>query len=226
MISVIIPVYNQPKKLEQCLESLSKQTYKDLEVIIVDDGSKEKVTCRIPNAKCRIIHQENKGAPAARNRGFKESTGEYVLFCDADAILELMALEIMLNILVNHAQASYTYSNFFWGRKLFRLKQFSKEETQTQPCIHTTSLIRREHFPIHGWDESIKKLQDWDIWLTMLREGHTGIWIDKILFKIKPGGTMSSWLPKFFYKLFPFLPQVKTYKQAVKIIKQKHNILF
>jgi len=234
MISIIIPVYNQTKKLEQCLVSLSKQTYKNLEIIIVDDGSKEKVECRLPadagrgqempNAKCKIIRQENKGAPAARNRGYEESQGEYILFCDADVILEPTALEIMLDTLINNPEASYAYSNFLWGRKLFRLKQFSDKEMQSVPCINTMSLIRREHLSGQGWDESIRKLQDWDLWLTMLEQGHVGIWIDKILFRVQPGGTISSWLPKFAYKFFPFLPQVKKYKQAIKIIKKKHNL--
>ncbi len=224
MINIIIPVYNQNKKLEQCLSSLDKQTYKNLEIIIVDDGSKDDVKIQVKNIECKIIHQENKGAPAARNRGFEKSKGDYILFCDADSILEPMALEIMLNTLTNHKEASYAYSNFFWGKKLFPLKQFSKKDLEAGPCIHTMSLIRREHFPKQGWDESIKKLQDWDLWLTMLREGHTGIWINKILFKIQPGGTMSSWLPSFAYNFFPFLPQVKKYKKAVAIIKQKHNL--
>ncbi len=224
MISIIIPVYNQAKKLEQCLASLDKQTYKDLEIIIVDDGSKDSVESCIKNIECKIIRQENKGAPAARNRGYKEAQGDYILFCDADSILKPMALEIMLNVLVNHPEVSYTYSNFLWGKKLFRLKQFSKKEIEAGPCIHTMSLIRREHFPKQGWDESIKKLQDWDLWLSMLKEGHNGIWIDKILLKIQLGGTISSWLPKFAYKIFPFLPQVKKYRKAITILKKKHNL--
>ena len=59
----------------------------------------------------------------------------------------------------------------------------------------------------------------------MLEQKHTGIWIDKILFKVTTGGTMSSWLPSFSYKLFPFLPKVRKYKKAVNIIKKKHKIL-
>ena len=90
--------------------------------------------------------------------------------------------------------------------------------------MHSASFIRREHFSSVGWDESIKKLQDWDLWLTMLEQGHTGIWIGQILFKAQTGGTMSSWLPSFAYKLFPFLPSVKKYKKAVKIIKKKHGL--
>jgi hypothetical protein len=87
------------------------------------------------------------------------------------------------------------------------------------------SLIRRSDFPETGWDESIKKLQDWDLWLTMLEQGHVGLWINKILFRVTPGGTISSWLPAAAYKLLPFLPAVKKYKAAVKIVKAKHGLI-
>jgi len=59
----------------------------------------------------------------------------------------------------------------------------------------------------------------------MLEQWHSGIWIDQILFKVQTGGTISSWLPLFAYKIFPFLPSVKKYKKAIKIIKTKHNLI-
>jgi hypothetical protein len=58
----------------------------------------------------------------------------------------------------------------------------------------------------------------------MLEEGRKGHFIKEELFKVISGGTISSWLPGIFYKIFPFLPQVKKYKNAVRIIKAKHNL--
>lgn len=227
MISIIIPIYNQANKLSKCLDSILKQSYKNYEVIVVDDASKDDVVGvinkykKLLNVNCYRLNV-NSGAPAARNKGFKESRGEYLLFCDADVILEQDVLETMLNALNKHFEASYAYSSFLWGRKLFKLWPFDAEKLKQMPYIHSTSLIRRAHFPSNGWDESIKKLQDWDLWLTMLKQRHTGVWVDKILFKAHPKGTMSSWLPSFAYKLMPFLPSVKRYKKAVEIIKKKH----
>jgi len=86
------------------------------------------------------------------------------------------------------------------------------------------ALIKRADFPVGGWDESIKKFQDWDLWLTMLNAGKSGVWVDKVLFKIAPGGSISSWLPSFAYKLFPFLPSVKKYQAAMAVIKNKHGL--
>lgn len=233
MISVIIPLYNREKTIIQTLQSLEKQTMQDFEVIIINDGStdnSEKVVSNflkksVSQKSFYFFNQTNKGAPAARNRGFKESGGKFLLFCDADAVLEPNALEIMLDYLQKNSEVSYVYSSFNWGKKLFKLDEFNPERLKKMPYIHSMSLIRREDFPESGWDESIKKFQDWDLWLTMLKNGKIGLWIPKVLFKINPGGTISTWLPSFTYKIFPFLPAVKKYKRAMRIIKQKHGLL-
>lgn len=233
MISVIIPLYNREKTIIQTLKSLEKQTKQDFEVIIINDGSTDDSEHAVSNFLKKstsqisyyFFNQKNQGAPAARNRGFKESRGKFLLFCDADAILEPNALEVMLDYLQKNTEVSYVYSSFNWGKKLFKLDEFNPERLKKMPYIHSMSLIRREDFPESGWDESIKKFQDWDLWLTMLKNGKIGLWIPKVLFKINPGGTISTWLPSFTYKIFPFLPAVKKYKRAMRIIKQKHGLL-
>ena len=80
-ISVIIPVVNHAEEHAACLRSLERQTLKPDEIIIIDDGSDKPV----PKASIRFEH--NLGAPAARNAGFDKSTGDYVIFLDADAEL-------------------------------------------------------------------------------------------------------------------------------------------
>jgi len=230
MISIIIPVYNQVKKLEQCLASIARQDYTNFEIIIVDDGSTDDLGIiyekykNIFGLKLEIINEENKGANAARNAGYKKAKGEFFLFCDADIVLEPEMLKIMHNMLVYNTEASFVYSSFMFGHKKFKLWPYDAEKLKIMPYIHTTSLIKRSDFTQNGWDESLKRLQDWDLWLTMLEQGHTGIWIDKILFKIQSGGTMSRWLPSLAYKLFPFLKRVRQYNEAVAIIKKKHNL--
>lgn len=232
MISVIIPLYNRKETIIKTLESLKIQTYSDFEVIIVNDGStdgSEQVVAKYLQKNSSgnpysFFNQANQGAPVARNRGFKESKGDFLLFCDADAELDSRALEIMLEALKRTPEASYAYSSFNWGKKLFKLDEFNPEKLKKMPCIHSMSLIRREDFPSSGWDESIKKFQDWDLWLTMLENGKIGVWIPRVLFRITTGGTISSWLPSFAYKFMPFLSAVKKYKAAMATIKNKHGL--
>lgn len=232
MISIIIPLYNREKTIVKTLESIARQSYQVLEVIIVNDGSSdnsERVVAQyLKNIKNNIsyyfFNQANAGAPAARNAGFRKSKGEYILFCDADVVLEPFALETMLQALNDNPGASYVYSSFNWGKKLFKLDEFNPEKLKKMPYIHSLSLIRRIDFPASGWDESLKKFQDWDLWLSMLKEEKIGLWIPQVLFTVETGGTISSWLPSFAYKLFPFLPAVKKYKKAMKIIKEKYGL--
>ena len=232
MVSIIIPVYNQADKIIKTLESINQQSYQDFEVIIVNDGSSDgvenicsKYLHKLNSPKSFLfLNQSNQGAPAARNYGFQKSQGDYLFFCDADAILHPQALEILLNYLEANPSASYAYSAFKWGKKLFRLGEFDPEKLKKIPYIHTMSLIRRCDYPANGWDENIKKLQDWDLWLTMLEEGKVGVFVPQVLFTVTPGGTISSWLPAMAYKLFPFLPVVKKYNKALKIVKEKHGL--
>jgi glycosyltransferase involved in cell wall biosynthesis len=104
MISIIIPVYNQADKLRATLNSIDKQTYRDLEIIIVNDGSTDNpehtFTNFLEETKSELtyyfLNQKNLGAPAARNRGFKEAKGDYSLQLDSDIVLENDTIEILL----------------------------------------------------------------------------------------------------------------------------------
>lgn len=235
MISVIIPVYNGEEVLRCCIDSLLLQTYRNIEIVVVNDGSTDKTLdvakeyidqLKEEGVPYKIMnHEENKGAPTARNHGFQGSKGEYVIFCDADSILERECLFEMLQALNADPGASYAYSSFYWGKKFFKLWPFDAKKLRQMPYIHSTSLIRTKDFPKTGWDENIKKLQDWDLWLTMLDEGHRGVYIDKTLFRVCPGGSISNWLPSIAYKIAPFLPEVKKYKKALRIVKEKHGLI-
>lgn len=88
-ISVIIPVYNVEKYLEECIDSVLKQTYRDFEIILVDDGSTDSSgdICdryALKDERIRVIHKENAGLSSARNVGFDMASGEYVYFLDSD----------------------------------------------------------------------------------------------------------------------------------------------
>ena len=232
MISIIIPTYQHGDTIEACLLSLFGQTHKDYEIIVVNDGSTDNTREVLDKYKDRvkIIHQQNKGAPVARNRGFKESSGDFIIFCDADVKARTDMLEKMLNVLLKNEDCSYSYSSFKWGWKNFNLHEFDGQKLKKGNFITSTSLIRREHFPKNGWDESLKKFQDWDLWLTMLKNGCKGIWIPEILFTVKPRRNgISSWLPSVLYKIpwdkIGWAPkEIKKYNKALKIIKEKYKL--
>jgi len=86
MISVVIPTLNEGNIIERCLKSLSKQTYKDFEVIIVDSGSKDGTIGTAKKYKCRVIYEPRRGVPLARNRGAREAKGDIVVCSDGDSV--------------------------------------------------------------------------------------------------------------------------------------------
>ena len=101
MISVIVPVYNVEEYLEECLESIQHQTYTDIEVILVNDGSTDgsKDICERycqKDSRFKLINQKNQGQSVARNRGVKESIGQYIMFVDSDDVINTNVLEILL----------------------------------------------------------------------------------------------------------------------------------
>lgn len=228
MISIIIPIFNQADKLGKCLASIVAQTYQDFEVIIVNDGSDDnpekvfKLFEQQLGDRAVFIVQENQGSNPSRNRGAREAKGEYLLFCDADTILKPDMLVKLLNKLNDNQGSAYAYSSFRFGWKMFYPGEFTLKKLQTAPFIHTMALMRADKFP--GFDEKIKRFQDWDLWLTMSEQGSYGIYVDEVLFTVAGGGTISSWLPSFAYKYLPWLKQVQKYQSAEAIIKQKHGL--
>ncbi len=102
LISVIVPIYNMEKYLPQCMDSILHQTYSNLEIILVDDGSKDSSPdmCddyALKDNRIRVIHQENKGLSGARNSGMAIATGDYISLVDPDDWLELNTYEILIN---------------------------------------------------------------------------------------------------------------------------------
>lgn len=101
MVSIIVPVYNAEKYLKRCLESIINQTYKNIEVILVDDGSVDKSPeiCdeyKELDNRVKVIHKENGGASSARNIGLDAVNGEFVCFVDSDDWIEKNMIEVLL----------------------------------------------------------------------------------------------------------------------------------
>ena len=104
LISIIIPVYNVEKYIRFCLDSVINQTYKNLEIIIVDDGSKDSSgqiadEYAVKDSRIKVIHKENGGLSDARNVGLDAITGKYVAFLDSDDVITLDFYEYLYNLI-------------------------------------------------------------------------------------------------------------------------------
>lgn len=115
--SIIIPVYNVEKYLIECIESLNKQTFKDFEAILIDDGSKDgsgalcdELVNEYPNLRIKVFHQQNAGQIAARQKGMELAEGDYCLFLDSDDTFTPNALQIVTDA-VNKYKADIVIFN-------------------------------------------------------------------------------------------------------------------
>ena len=105
MISVIVIIYNEEDYIFRCIDSILQQTYTDLQVLLIDDGSTDRsgkicdeyVT---KDNRCRVIHQENKGIAGARNTGLQHAIGEYIMFIDGDDYIHPRFCEILIHALI------------------------------------------------------------------------------------------------------------------------------
>lgn len=178
-VSVIIPSYNYGIYLTQCLDSLMSQSHRPFEIIVVDDGSTDgtqSIVSSYTGGPLRYVYQENKGACSARNKGFRLSSGEYVMFLDADDCLLPSALETMVHAFSGHDRVGVVYADYFWvdeTGKAFRRE--SEHRNSYEGDIHpylkhecfiapSAALIRRRCLETDGeFDERLPCFQDWDL---------------------------------------------------------------
>ena len=141
-VSIICPVYNCERYIEKCIQSVLKQAYKNWELIIIDDGSKDasgqisdKYADQSQNIK--VVHQQNQGISKARNVGMKLALGEYIFFLDADDYLEEGFLQDFVDVddKYDYVAAGYIQENLLNGQKeekLIRKRELSKKELKNE----------------------------------------------------------------------------------------------
>lgn len=147
IISIIVPVYNIEKYIENCIKSIIDQTYKNLEIILINDGSTDNSSniCDIwkkKDKRIQVIHQENQGLSAARNAGIKKANGEYILFVDGDDIIA----DTMIQFLVETIQKSGSDCAFCQYEMIQETENKVKESTFESKSIKVVrtqeSLVR------------------------------------------------------------------------------------
>lgn len=117
LISIIIPVYNVQNYLCKCIDSIINQTYKNIEIILVDDGSTDNsgTICdqyKTKDDRISVIHKTNEGLSSARNKGLKNAKGVYVQFIDSDDYIDLDTIEIMYNNICRYNADVISYSHY------------------------------------------------------------------------------------------------------------------
>ncbi len=162
-VSVIIPIYNVEKYIEQCMESVVNQTLKDIEIIIVNDGTKDNsmkiIEKYLSDSRVIVINKENGGLSSARNTGLKIANGEYIYFIDSDDFIELTMLEELYN---NSEKADIVFSDIIFYDDKTKSKKYSEIKLSFEKKLDKGSYFL-DTIPIVVWNkiyrnEYLKKL--------------------------------------------------------------------
>ena len=194
LVSAIIPVHNYAQYIFEALDSVLKQTYKNIEIIVVDDGSTDDTKAIVGGYiekyadRIRYFYQENKGPGVARNLGIKQSKGQYIAFLDADDIWLSKKLQLQIDLFEKEPTLGFIHTN----HTLFNLKEVvanhkfavnSKRHLSGEifpyllrECIVRTStaVIKRECISSIGFFETTFSGEDYDFWLRAAKKYKAG----------------------------------------------------
>ncbi|MBD2778357.1 glycosyltransferase family 2 protein [Iningainema tapete] len=206
-ISVVVPAYNAESTILATIESIQKQTFSDLEIIVINDGSKDRtveLVNTVKDSRLKVFSYENGGLPVARNRGISRATGEYISFIDSDDLWTPNKLADQLAALQKRPEAGVAYSwtsvmdenaqVFYSGTPVFC-------EGDVYPdllvCNFIASgsniLVRREAIEETGeFDPTLRSAEDWDYSLRLARKWHFVVVPKAQILYRKSTGAMSS----------------------------------
>jgi glycosyltransferase involved in cell wall biosynthesis len=200
-VSVVIPCYNYGRYLVEAVESVIAQTYRDFEIIIVNDGSPDNtlevakgLIEKYPAYNIRLIDQPNSGVAAARNNGITAAGGEYVLPLDADDMLEPTFLEETVAFLEKNPEAAFAYTEMqLFGevseeqRNSRFAMDYSFKKLKTVQFIPYCNLLRKSAWEAVGGYKKVN-YEDWEFPLSLGEAGYRGGFIDKRLLLYRKHG--------------------------------------
>ena len=244
LISIIIPCYNAEQSLERCLNSVVSQYYQNLEIIIVDDGSKDQTSdiytkFKKEDYRIKVIRQNNSGVSKARNVGLKAVTGDYMCFVDSDDWVEKNYCEELYNILaaenadVSIIEASYEDENgtIVYNKPISKDKIFDgqqalillleDEEIQSHPWgkLFKSSLLKNVRFP-----ENLKSFEDYSTLFKIFDKAVKVVKSDKKLYHyVQRDNSLSHNLsPETAYHFYLAIMEVfKFWKNSAKVGNEK-----
>ncbi len=180
LVSVVIATYNMGHYLPEAVNSVLRQTWSNLEIVIIDDGSTDDTAHQIAplatDEKVHYIRTENKGQPQAKNRGLHEAQGEFIAFCDADDLWSPRKLELQMREFEN-PKVGVVYSEVSYidqeGDHIDKAQPYERHSgTVTEHLViknfvpFGTAVIRRACIDKNGpFDETLPMGIDWDLWL-------------------------------------------------------------
>ncbi len=196
LVSAIIPNYNYGGYVAEAIHSVLGQTYSNIEVIVVDDGSTDNSieVLKQFDADLMLIRQSNQGVVIARGNGAKAAAGEYIFFLDADDVIHPTYVEKLVAA-TRTSGAAFAYCDFeYFGlqNQIVRSCPWNKRKLLYRNYIIAAALIERKAFDaVGGFSIEVNQkasFEDWDLWLSLVEAGYSGVYVPEPLFKYRLHG--------------------------------------
>ena len=221
-VSVIMPCYNDGKYIREAIESVKNQTYPNIEIMVIDDGSEDNETCQILNGlseDVRLLKSEHLRPAGARNLGISKATGKYILPLDSDDKIDATYIEKCVNILNDNEKigAVYCYADLFgeksgtWG-----LPRYSFKEMLVDNIVFVTAMFRKNDWEkVGGFDTTMESgMEDYAFWISILALGKDIYQIPETLFHYRIKKTS---------RTTEFLKDIKKTKDMYRRIYYSHQ---
>lgn len=188
LVSIIMPAYNVASYISEAIESVIAQSFKNWELIIIDDGSKDAtqkiVSQYIPHKQISYFYQENKGVSSARNTAIAKSKGIYIFPLDADDKINSNFLEQAVKVMQEDQEVELVYGNVtYFGtmKEQFVLPEYTYKKLFVQNLIVVSALFKKASFKkTNGYDERLPFFEDWDLWLQLLNSNSKVVKLNKV----------------------------------------------
>ena len=162
LISVIVPIYNVEKYIDKCLNSIVNQTYKNIEIILIDDGSTDTSVLKCNNwekkdNRIKVIHKKNEGLAQARNTGISYATGNYITFIDSDDYIDSKMLEKLYNA-INKTNSEISACKYVKINKNKKVNlNYSAEIIEFTNKEAIIDLLKETNISNYAWNKLFKK---------------------------------------------------------------------
>ena len=246
-ISIIVPVYNGEKYLKRCINSLISQTYKNIEIIIINDGSTDETIniCKsYSDRRIKLVNNTNHGVSYSRNDGIKKSTGDYITFIDADDWIESDCIENNVRILKKYnsldvlrynykvigGKAFATNNIYELSNKLVSKSDFNNKfymhfisDIENIPCLVMLLFIKKEIIKKISFNEDLTMMEDVDFYFKIFKECNTLYFSTDALYNYYVNNDSVTHSKKLFLK--NILGTLDTNKELKRYVQGNNTLL-
>tara|TARA_R110002072_G_scaffold199399_1_gene356979 strand:- start:2709 stop:3575 length:867 start_codon:yes stop_codon:yes gene_type:complete len=223
--SIIIPIYNGEQTLETCLDSVASQTFKDFELILVNDGSTDASEEIIQDwislhleLDIKLVEQENLGLGKARNSGIEIAQGQYICFLDCDDIWTVNKLSEIAFLLKENPALKFIYHSVlefgqqaYKKRKSYPLQDKMELLLQGNPIVPSSTVLESSLAKENPFSENLDfhGAEDLLLWFSLMEKGEAPYFLNKFLTSYRAEGGMSTRLQEHLKKVFEVLKFLK-----------------